>query len=293
MVSFELNTMNMLRIVFSGLALVSAFSFFTSCGNESSNSGQGKGEVNYDTVTSTVDDLKQFKYDLTISNIPIPFDILATLSSSQALFQKSLLNPPDNLVKYSESHSKAINLGIFGADMAYVICFERYQEVTPYLKCTKKLADELGIPIAFDQKALASFERNKSNKDSLEKIIFSSYAEVDKTLKSNERIGLASLVVTGGWLEGLYTTVQTALEGKGEIGNKLNVKILQQRSHLNALLDLLGEFKSEPFFAALIEDLQQIKNVYGSLSDKNKITRNELQTLGQKVELIRNKIIRG
>jgi len=242
--------------------------------------------------TGKIDGLTQFKYDKLISNIPIPFDILRTHAEVPLTYNSSVLNPTSNLPFYSSNTSKALNLGIYGSDLAYSITYEKFEDMGSYLKCAKKLADDLGIPLAFDQRALATYKKFGTNKDSLEKIVFASYSEVDKTLKSNERIGLASLVVTGGWLEGLYTTLKTlGSTPKTDKSKTLYNKIWEQKNHLDMIINLLGQFKDDPAFASILQEFSNIKSVYDGLSVKSEISETEVAILSQKVEGVRNKIV--
>ena len=242
--------------------------------------------------TGKIDGLTQFKYDKLISNIPIPFDILRTHADVPLAYNSSVLNPTSSLPYYSSNTSKALNLGIYGGDLAYSITYEKFEDMGSYLKCAKKLADDLGIPLAFDQRALATYKKYGTNKDSLEKIIFASYSEVDKTLKTNERIGLASLVVTGGWLEGLYTTLKTlGTTPKNDKSKKLFSKIWEQKNHLDMIINLLGQFKDDQAFASLLDQFNSIKSVYDGLSDKSGINEKEVAALAQKVEEVRGKIV--
>src|ERR1035437_43921 len=94
--------------------------------------------------TGKIDGLTQFKYDKLISNIPIPFDILRTHIEVPLTYNSSVLNATSNLPFYSSNLSKALNLGIYGADLAYSITYEKFDEMGSYLKCAKKLADDLG-----------------------------------------------------------------------------------------------------------------------------------------------------
>jgi uncharacterized protein YfkK (UPF0435 family) len=115
---------------------------------------------------------------------------------------------------------------------------------------------------------------------------------VDKTLKSNERIGLASLVVTGGWLEGLYATLKTlGTTPKNEKSQGINKKIWEQKNHLNMIINLLEQFKDDRSFAPIVQDLKSIKSIYDGLSAKSMISETEMAALAQKVGEVRGKII--
>ncbi|MCC7302924.1 MAG: hypothetical protein IT233_09790 [Bacteroidia bacterium] len=276
------------------ITMVSLSLVIFGCGGTTDNSERTNQTINFDSVKNTADEQVQFKYDLTISNIPIPFDILSELPQTGADFKRTALNDAALAEKYNQNNQKAINLGIYGADVAYVITFEQYMDVAAYLKAAKKLADDLSIPIAFDQRALTTYEQYKTNKDSLEKLVFDSYAEIDKTLKSNERIGLATLVVVGGWIEGLYTSVRTLGDVPRDDANKLLYsKIWEQKHHLEQLISLLGEFKSDEFFTGLISDLQSVKAVYDNLAVKGEVSQQEVRQIGEKISSLRNKYVAG
>jgi hypothetical protein len=283
------------------ISLISCISLIafvlTSCGNGSNDQ---QGAITPDSTATApatsdsgkIDDLTQFKYDKLISNIPIPFDILRVHAEVPLSYNVGAVNPTSNLNYYSSTTSKAMNLGIYGGDMAYSITYEKFDDMGNYLKCAKKLADDLGIPLAFDQSAITTYKKYGTNKDSLEKIVFNSYEEVDKTLKSNERIGLASLVVTGGWLEGLYATLTTlGATPKNDKSQNLYRKIWEQKNHLDMIIGLLEQFKDDKSFAPIVADLKNIKSVYEGLSDKSTISETEVAALAQKVSEVRGKVI--
>ncbi|MBI4945338.1 MAG: hypothetical protein HY840_02935 [Bacteroidetes bacterium] len=266
-----------------------------SCGNGKNNKdvttthGTSSASTN---DTRKIDGLTQSKYNKLISNIPIPFDILRTHAEVPLIYNASVLNPTSNLPFYSSNLSKALNLGIYGGDLAYSITYEKFDDMGSYLKCAKKLADDLGIPLAFDQHALSTYKEFGTNKDSLERIIFSSYSEVDKTLKSNERIGLASLVVSGGWLEGLYTTLKTFESTPQKDKSKtLRNKIVEQKTHLYMILNLLGQFKDDQTYSPILEEFSSIKAIYDGLSVKSEINETAISALTKKVEEVRGKIV--
>lgn len=274
-------------------------SFMLAIGACKNNSNQNKDITTpADTVSAigkdTVDKFTQFKYEMIISNIPFPFEMLDKLFTSKIVYNQKITNPISNISKYGVNNSKALNLGIYGADLAYSVTFEKFQQIGPYVKNTKKLAEDLNIPLAFNQETMDKYNKYKDNKDSLAKVIFDSYTEVDKTLKNNERIGLAGLVVAGSWVEGLYLSTKSYVETPKTPENKeLYNVIWKQKLHLDNIIKLLIDFKKEPYFASLLNELNDIKSIYDHLAIGTELNEQELIILTQKVEKLRNRIIEG
>lgn len=269
--------------------------FFVSCGNE--NSGKEIQTV-VDTTsaknTDTADSYLNFKYDMVISKIPFPFEMLDKLYLSKIAFSQSGMNPVANIAKYNKFNSKAIGLGIYGADLAYAVTYEQFQQIGNYVKNTKKLAEELDVPLAFNQEVMDKYNKFKDNKDSLAMIVYNSYTEVDKTLKNNERMSMAALVVTASWLEGLHLTTKTFVNAVGHEDKKdVYATIAQQGKHLETIISLLQDFKNEKPFADILADLADIQSVYSELSNSTAVTEKVLILLQQKVEKLRNKFVEG
>lgn len=281
-----------LNLVLSAFCTIIIISCGSGTNNQTAPSEDTASSAVMSNDTSNVDELTQFKYDKLISNVPIPFDILRLHAEIPLTYNSAAVNPTSNLVYYSSSASKAMNLGVYGGDLAYSISYEKFDDMGNYLKCAKKLADDLGIPLAFDQSAITTYKKYGTNRDSLEKIVFNSYTEVDKTLKSNERIGLASLVVAGGWLEGLYATLVTlGNTSKNEKSQNLYKKIWEQKNHLGMIVGLLEQFKEDKSFPTIIQDLKDIKAVYDGFASKSAISETEVAALTEKVSEVRSKII--
>ena len=290
----------MLKKLFSYGSLLLLLPLLFSCGSGTKNNSEGASASTQDSTSvaakpadkSNVDELTQFKYDKLISNVPIPFDILRVHAEVPLTYNAGAVNPISNLPKYCNSTTRALNLGIYGGDLAYSITYEKFDDMGNYLKCVKKLADDLGIPLAFDQTALTTYKKYGTDKDSLEKIVFNSYTEVDKTLKSTERIGMASLVVAGGWLEGLYATLTTlGAAPKNDRSKGLYKKIWEQKNHLDMIIGLLDQFKDDKSIVPVVQDFKGIKSVYDGLSNKSEINEKEITSLAQKVTEARSKIV--
>lgn len=234
------------------------------------------------------------KFDMVISDIPFPFEILDNLYTQKVPFDKKAMNEISNVTKYNQYTSKALNLGIYGADLAYSVTYEEFQQMGAYVKNTKRLAEELNIPFAFDQSMMDKYSKYKDNKDSLTRIVYESYNQVDKALKNDERVGMAALVVTGSWLEGLYLSTETFQDVPKTSENKSLYKVIgDQRQSLVIVIKLLDEYKKDAFISGIITDLKDITSDYKTISSDISINDTQLAAIHTKVSTLRSKIIAG
>lgn len=240
--------------------------------------------------TDTVANKTASHIDMVISDIPFPFEVLEDLHSSGISFQQDVMNPLSNTARYNQYNSKALNLGVYGADLAYVVTYEQFQQIGAHVKNAKKLAEDLNIPFAFNQEMMDRYVKSKDNKDSLTRIVYDSYHKVDKTLKDDERVGIAALVVTGSWLEGLYLSSKTfAAAQKTKANAGLYSTIAGQKRSLVIVVKLLSEYKNDPYIAKLMDDLNDIASSYNNTS----LNEQGLIAINQKVEKLRSRIVEG
>lgn len=243
-------------------------------------------------IDSAVESLSG-KVDLVISDIPFPFEILDRLHSSKVPFDQKKMNDLNSVAKYSQYNSKALNLGVYGADLAYVVTYEQFQQIGSYVKNAKKLAEDLHIPFAFNKEMLDKYSKFKDNKDSLTQVVYDSYNAVDKTLKGDQRVGIAALVVTGSWLEGLYLSTQTAGNAPaGEEKAELYKTIGAQRQSLTIVIKLLSEYKDDAYIAQLIKDLEEIAPAQNNEVKSGSMSTDQM-IITEKVEKLRNRIVEG
>ena len=234
------------------------------------------------------------KYEMVISDIPFPFEILDNLYAKKVPFNQKAMNEVASVTKYNLYNSKAMNLGIYGADLAYSVTYEEFQQMGAYIKATKRLAEELNIPLAFDQASMEKYSKYKDNKDSLTRMVYDSYTQVDKSLKGDDRVGMAALVVAGSWLEGLYLSTKTFLDTPKTPENTSLYKIIsEQKQSLLIVVKLLDEYKKDVFVSEIMTELKGIASEYNSISTDITMNEKQLIAIHAKVETLRSKIIEG
>jgi hypothetical protein len=195
--------------------------------------------------------------------IPSPAELATMIKVTGAKFDKAVMNPTSNVTKYTTINAKALNLGVYGADLSYASTFDQTQESMQYMNTCKKLADGLGITNAVNESTIKRLENNLNNKDSLLSIISDTYMETDMYLKNNDRASTAALVVAGGWLEGLFISVNVANNNK--TNTDIMNRIAEQKIILDNLSGLLDSYKSDPAVAAFISDLSPVKAAFAKV----------------------------
>ena len=246
-------------------------------------------DLRQDTVAFA--DSLQLKYRSLIQNLPAPVEMLRNITGSGMKYRDSLINFPENVSRYSKSNTQAINLGIYGADLSYLIAMEQFGQVGPYIRSVKKLADVIVIPSVFDANTMGQYDKNRNNGDTLQNIIYQSYKKIDVTLQDNQRLGLATLVVTGSWIEAMYITTQH-IEKEGpsdKKGKPLNDILIHQKIHLKSLSELAGNFNNDPFFAELKTSLSDLADVF---PDNGLPDADHLKIITTKVASLRNRIVK-
>jgi len=294
------------RIVFNYLLYILIVAAVSSCGT----SATDDDSLNVaDPAHVQVE--KNNKVQKIFSTIQSQSETSGMLEAAGARYDSKLLNAIENVSKYSSIKAKALNLGVYGLDLGVTNIFNQTQESMLYLKCTNKLATSLGISGAFDEKMSNRIDANSDSKDSLLAIITDSYRNSDNYLQENGQAGVSTLMVAGGWIEGLYISSQLGNTTKNQA---IKDRVAKEKPTLDVLISLLESYKKEnEGTEELLASLIDLKKVFDSVSitpaanaapaDKTggssadlvgatvKITEDQFKQILDKTAAIRNKII--
>lgn len=241
--------------VFITGCITAAVMLSASCSNTADTAEDANDTVKVEQTTS--------KAQKILFALPSPMEMAILLKSGGANYDKDLLNPVDNTSKYSTNNKKALNLGVYGMDLAYTAIFNQTQETVFYMAATKKMADGLGITAAFTDNMAERMEANQNNNDSILSIISDAYYETDAFLKENDRAGASALMVAGGWIEGLY--LATKVYEKAPKNDKLRQRIADEKVTLDNLVSLLESYPSDDFIKPVLDDMRKLKTSYDKL----------------------------
>lgn len=197
-----------------------------------------------------------------VQNISSPVEMASLIKSTGVEFSQKILNNPERVSDYNTSFKRALNLGVYSADLGYINMFDKSTIVINYLLSVKNLADGIKVGQFFDFTALKRLAQNSSNLDSLMEISVSSMNKMDSYLREQNRSNVSTLIITGAWIEGLYIA-GTVIE---ETGNKeLTDRILEQKDIVDILLIILNNFNRDEKFAELAEQMSELKTAYNKV----------------------------
>jgi len=261
-------------------------------------------EVAVDTTASKFIDMGEVRII-----IPSPIQTAILVKEVGAPYEPGVLNPSENHTGYSTNYEKALNLGVYGADLGYSTIYEKADVSLKYLKTVSDLADDIGVSSVFSPEVMKRITSNIGNQDSLLGMVSTCYSSLNGFLQENDRVDVCALVMAGGWIESTYFV--TKISGIMESQELVN-RIGEQKSILTNLIKLIEPFYNNPEYTELINELYDIESAFDNVTveynfvepttdAENKstmvnststvvISEENIQIISEKIESIRNLI---
>lgn len=204
-----------------------------------------------------------------IQSIPSPLEMTSLIQGVGANYSKNILNPTENIKNYNTNFKKAINLGIYGADLGYINLYEQNQDALLYLNSVKDLADDIRVGHYFNFETLQRLTDMGSNLDSILYITTSNFEDMYRYLREQNRSSLTILMLTGGWLESLHIAAQVNKINEGEEWHQeLSEKIGEQKVTLDQIMILLSVYQNDHNIQKLRSDLDILKKLFETVEVK-------------------------
>ncbi|MBI9068864.1 MAG: hypothetical protein JEZ09_16325 [Salinivirgaceae bacterium] len=262
-----------------------AIVLFSSCSSHSKKDSDTDDsvltEIKKDQIAENV---KEFVYPL-----PTAFEVSEMLNRIGASFIFSLSNPAENVSKYFTEKSKALNLGIMGADLSYATTYKQKQIAMDYMKATNKLIDELGFASAIDSDLPEKIEMVENDKDQMVKLITKTFYDTYEYLNKNGRGSVSVMIVAGSWIEALYISTHISEDTYNNV--EMIKIIMEQRESLNKLMGLINDHKSFSDVDSLGITLKPLHEVFNSLEDGG-ITQQQMEAISTEVAKVRAEMVK-
>lgn len=245
-----------MRLIYTILATAL---IFAGCKREGS-----KSSTDIDSLSISMEkNSLSVQYKNTNYSLPSPHQATFLLKENNISFNPNFINPVSNASNYTNTISKALNLGIYGTDLGYLNIYGKHSDANKYYNEIKTLANELKILEALDLETAKKIEENINNSDSLIFYLSRTFQDIDRYLFQNERQDIGALIIAGGWIESLYIVSQYYLV---ENNAKLFLYLGEQKYPLDNLIDMLEPYygKSEEY-SLLIDDFVNLAYIFDNI----------------------------
>lgn len=193
-------------------------------------------------------------------SVPTPNELFEIIKLQGGKQQMNLVNSLENSENYVDVKSKALNFGVYSADVAYLSCFGIGIDFLKYFKKIEELGEELGISGAFDEGVMERIENNEANADSLFMISNDTYYNSYMYLEENQKGVELSLIMAGGYIESLY--IITNLVKTYSDTDPIVEKIGDQKVVMENLIDFISQYGDDASVADVITDLKSLSEVF-------------------------------
>jgi len=219
--------------------------------------------------------------------LPTSAEVIRMLTDLEVGYIMLISNPVENVKKYYTSSARAINLGVYGADLSYATLYNMQQEVIDYMNAIRTIANDLNMSKIYNAPLYDSIKKNFDNRNRLVTILTGAFDDTYAYMSENDQQSLALLVVGGAWVEGMYLTTHVS-EAAYQVAGISKV-LIEQKKSFDLFMDITKPYMEDKAVSEFVNNLEPIKTVYAglttSLTDKNIID------ITKAISIIRNKII--
>jgi len=261
--------------------LIIGITCFTSCKNSSD--AKQKKKIALEQQKDIEKEIKKNVYPL-----PTSADVIKQLTDLEVGYIIGIANPVENTKKYFSSTTRAINLGVYGADLSYASLYNRSQEVINYMDAIRSLSNELNMSKIYDAELYDKIKVNFDNKDELVTVLTDAFNETYGFLYENDQQTHALLVVGGAWVEGMYLTTHVSDAAYQVAG--ISGVLLDQKKSFELFLELCQPYNTDPKISEFVKNLEPVKKVYEGLTTS--LTNQNIIDITKAITDVREKIVK-
>lgn len=246
----------MRKLILSALVFTTLYG----CGSDDQ-----KKEVVQEIETTTTADEK-INY-----NIPSPSEQFALIAKMDGTKNTTILHDPMLADKYSNSAQKALNFGVYTADVAYLTSFNETNKYLNYFGKLEKLGSDIGVAQVFGAELGEMAKKWDGNADSLFKLSDKVYNRTFQRLIEIDKGSELSLMLVGGWVESMHLMLGSS---KGMAKSpELNQTIADQKIVAENLVEFLVSYKDDAAVNEYIKEMESVIAAFDKLSCSNGETK--------------------
>ena len=261
--------------------LIICFTCLTSCKDRAAEKQKKMLEI--EQVKTLEGEIESNVYPL-----PTSAEVIKMLTELEVGYIIGISNRVENSKNYFSSTRRAINLGVYGADLSYATLYNMQQEVINYLDAIRSLSNELNMSKIYNEDLYEKIKANFDNRDELVNILTAAFNDTYAYLSENDQQPQALLVVGGAWVEGMYLTTHIS-EAAYQVAGISRV-LLEQKKSFELFLEITQPYASDPNISDFLKLLDPVKNVYAGLSTS--LTEQNIKDLTNVISQVRAQIVK-
>ena len=272
-----------MKKIFAGIILpilMINFITFSSCKNRSAEKQQQLTEMEQKKSIES-------QIEANVYPLPTSAQVIKMLTDLEVGYIIGISNPVANTKKYFDSQKRAINTGVYGADLSYATLYNMNQQVIDYLDAIRSLTNELNMSKIYDATLYDSIKKNFDRKDDLIRILETAFNNTYSYLVDTDQQPLALLVVGGAWVEGMYLTTHVS-EAAYQIAGISKV-LLEQKKSFETFLEITKPYASDPSISDFVARLDPVKKVYEGLGTS--LTEQNIKDITDAITSVREQIV--
>jgi hypothetical protein len=253
----------------------------------------GSESVDAEITTDTLATEAAAELKLLEVNIPSPIELTTEISNAKFNYNKAMLNPTSKVGSYSTNFQKAVNAGVYGADLGYVVSYNQAQDGIEIFNAVNKLAKDLGLESVFDEELMKNMGANVGKKDTLLEMMDMAFNKAERNLRSNQRVSTAAVMSAGGWIEGMYLTTSSLKDHpKDEKTAKLYERAYENISSFRHVLALLDHYKKNADCSKMLDELKDLRPVIENINKQGHgvLEPADITLIFEKASAVRTKI---
>jgi hypothetical protein len=212
-----------------------------------------------DSLNSGISTSGTMNFEGEIISLPSPIQVANYLKKNNMPFKPELVHMPGAKDRYVNETKKALNMGVYGADLAYISNFNLGQQNADYVDLVAKLASELGVLDHVDRKIITRLRSDLTSPDSLIRLNADLFHSADKYLKSNNKYDISAYILIGGWIESLHLAADAA-----KTNEFLRIRLGEQK-YAAASIDHLNKKFTDPAYEPIRQEIERLCALFAQL----------------------------
>ena len=198
--------------------------------------------------------------------IPSPEQMFGFINDNGVAYSADLINASSNAETYINPTEKALNFGVYTADLAYAAAYQDIESTIDLYKTVRRLGAELNIEEMMTEEMMQSVQANMEDPDSLAVIAGDSYYQAVEYLEQNGQEEELALMSLGGWIESLYIT--TSAISSFEENSPTADRIAAQKITFGNLYTYLKKNEEAAGVKEVLKDIQDIRSIFAGLKEE-------------------------